>query len=186
MPYYVGAGEPEWDEWMAICESVAEPPTSMFQYIEPWAATTTVLQFPETPGPRPADLGPRPQQFSPARFQQEQRAVSELALWKLSSMTLMCRAAGLKRVFGRYDGGGDESFTYFRRVEMIDGRVGPAELIAGTPINCEALVSDAAFALMGTYDAGEFVLRGALVIDFDACTITDERNIDVVFETRDD
>jgi hypothetical protein len=48
-------------------------------------------------------------------------------------------------------------------------------------IDCEQLIENAAFALMGTYDAGEFVLRGALVIDFDACTITDEGDADVVF-----
>jgi hypothetical protein len=34
---------------------------------------------------------------------------------------------------------------------------------------------------MGRFDAGEFMLRGALIIDFEACTITDEQNPDVVF-----
>jgi hypothetical protein len=37
---------------------------------------------------------------------------------------------------------------------------------------------------MGTFDAGEFVVHGVLVIDFDACTITDEKNADVIFGNK--
>jgi len=191
MPYYIGAGEPEWDEYMAMMEDdVTEPPISLFKYVVPWTAKTAVLQFPATPGPQPQDLSADPDPQLPpgqqwvARFENEQKFASELALWKLSSMTAKCRAGGVKRVFGHYDGGGDESFTYFRGIEMSDGRLIRAESTHGETrgIDCDELIADAAFALMGRhFDAGEFVLHGAVVIDFDACTITDESNIDVVF-----
>jgi hypothetical protein len=54
MPYYVGAGEPEWDEYLDQSEtpSVNEP-VSLFKYIEPWQAETTVLRFAETAGAEP-------------------------------------------------------------------------------------------------------------------------------------
>ena len=94
MPYYVGVGDPEWDEYMKMVEDGdAEPPISLFKYVEPWAANTTVLQFPETPGPQPQDKNADPDpQLSPpqqwrARFDNEQKFASDLALWKLSSMT---------------------------------------------------------------------------------------------------
>jgi hypothetical protein len=189
MPYYVGAGEPEWDEYWRIVDDAPEPPISLFKYIEPLTANIAVLRFSETPGPRPEvkneDPAPRPLPTEQLleKFEKEQKFVSELALWELSSMTAKCRANGLKRVFGGYDGGGDESFAHVRSIEMSNGRVIPAQLIGeeAKGINCSQLVEHAAFALMGRHDAGEFVLRGAVVIDFDACTITDEKDIDVVF-----
>jgi len=189
MPYYLGAGEPEWDEYMEIIDDLpGDPPTTMFKYVEPWLAKTTVLHFPETPGPRPEGKNAEPasQQLSPEqlieRWQKEQEAASELALWKVSSMTAKCRAAGVKRVFGGYDGGGDESFSHFRGIEMNDGRVISTFGEETAAINGYELVGNAAFALLGRHDAGEFLLRGAVVIDFDACTITDEKDIDVVFD----
>jgi hypothetical protein len=193
MPYYIGAGEPEWDEYMEIAEDVAGPPISLFKYVEPWTAMTAVLPFPETPGPRPQaeKTDPAPRQLSPEqmleRFQNEQKHLSELALWELSSATAKCRDNGIKRVFGAYDGGGDESFAHFRSIEMSDGRVISAEPIDEETkgINCSQLIEQAAFALMGRHDAGEFFLRGALVIDFHACTITDEKDFDVVFGEQD-
>jgi hypothetical protein len=43
------------------------------------------------------------------------------------------------------------------------------------------MVLEAAAAFMGSFDAGEFLLHGVITIDVDACTITDEKNADVVF-----
>jgi hypothetical protein len=190
MPYYIGAGDPDWDEYLTIVEDgTTEPPISLFKYIEPWTAKTTVLKFSETPGPRPEgeNAQPAPQRLSQEqlleRFEKEQKVASELALWKLSNMVAKCRAGGVKRVFGGHDGGGDESFAHFRSIETSDGRMISAELIGEETrgIDCFQLIEDAAFALLGRHDAGEFVLRGAVVIDFDACTITDEMDADVVF-----
>jgi hypothetical protein len=192
MPYYIAAGEPEWDEYMNMLEDDdhGEPPTSLFKYAEPWTVNTSVLQFSETPGPKPTDRNadPSPGQASPRelfeRFQREQKLASDLALWNLSGITAKCRASGVKRVFGSYDGGGDESFTYLRSVEMSDGRLILPEATRAerTGIDYDQLIADAAAAFMGhRYDAGEFVLYGAVVIDFDACTVTDERDVNVVF-----
>jgi len=98
-------------------------------------------------------------------------------------MTAKCRASGIKLVLGGYDGGGDESFTHLRSIEMGDGRVISVESIPSEirDIDYGQLIEHAAFALVGRHDAGELVLRGAVVIDFDACTITDEKDIDLVF-----
>lgn len=64
---------------------------------------------------------------------------------------------------------------------MNDGRkVSPDALPKGAGVDFEQLFEMAIFAIMGGYDAGEFILRGAAVIDIDACTITDEKNVDVV------
>ena len=193
MPYYIGAGDPEWDQHQKINEErgdYSEPPISLFKYVEPWTAGTTVLQFPETPGPRPqdktADPDPNLNESEQWRvnYQNEQKHASELGLWAVSGMTAKCRANGIKRVFGDYDGGGDESFTYFRGIEMNDERRISADSIRGETrgIDCEQLIADGVAALMGgSFDAGEFILHGAVVIDFEACTVTDERNVDVVF-----
>ncbi|HEY7302422.1 MAG TPA: hypothetical protein VH684_31380 [Xanthobacteraceae bacterium] len=214
MPYYVGAGDPEWDEYLAQSETDRiNEPVSLFKYVEPWQAETTVLRFAEAPGAEPEVpqktvyrrpstpkrgffarlLGKQPApvaetpQPSPEQvvenWKKRQKAVCARALWKLSGMVAACRAAGVKRVFGSYDGGGDESFTHVHGAEMRDGRViEPDELRkAAQAVDYDRLVDNAVSALMGTFDAGEFVLRGAVIIDFDACTITDEKNADVVF-----
>jgi hypothetical protein len=209
MPFYVGAGDPEWEAYLA--QSETDNPVPLFQYIEPWQAGTTVLQFAEAPGAEPeapqdivSDIAssrppaPRPSFF--ARLFGRQAAAPSLqelveganrrrqaacarALWKISSVTATFRAAGVSRVFGSYDGGEDESFTHLHGVEMSDGRVIETEEVRNTAqtVDYDQLVEDAVSALMGHYGAGEFMLRGALVIDFDACTITDEKNADVVF-----
>jgi hypothetical protein len=214
MPYYVGAGEPEWDEYLAQSETDSfNEPVSLFKYVEPWQAETTVLRFAEAPGAEPeapqntayrqpptprrgffarlfgkqaASVAETPQP-SPEQlvenFRKKQEAACARALWKVSGMTAACRAAGVKRVFGSYDGGGDESFTHLHGAEMTDGRVIEPDELRKTAqaVDYDELVDDAVSALMGSFDAGEFVLRGAVIIDFDACTITDEKNADVVF-----
>jgi hypothetical protein len=214
MPYYVGAGEPEWDEYLVRSETDSvDQPVSLFKYVEPWEAQTTVLRFAQAPGAEPEVpqnivhrrpstprrgffarlLGkqaatvvetpqPSPQQLV-EDFKKRQKAASAHALWKVSGIAAACRTGGVKRVFGSYDGGGDESFTHLHGAEMNDGRmIGPDELReTAQAVNCEELVNDAVSALMGRYDAGEFVLRGAVIIDLDACTITDEKNADIVF-----
>jgi hypothetical protein len=220
MPYYVGAGTPEWDQYMDGAQTESEEPLpSLFSYIEPSVAETTVLAFSETPGPEPEV--PRRAAFNPRRapkpgffarlfgakappveetpqptpeqmfesYQAEQKAAAAQELWEVSRLTAPCRALGVKRVFASYDGGGDESFTYFRGVEMSDGHVLTADSLRQEEprreevqgIDFEPLVEHAAAALMGSFDAGEFILHGVLIIDFDACTITDEKNADVVF-----
>jgi hypothetical protein len=108
------------------------------------------------------------------------------ALWKVSTLTARCRALGVKRVYGSYDGGNDESFTSFHGIMMRDGRVIAAELAREDTrgIDCDRLVENAAHALMGGFDAGNFQLHGVLTIDVDASTITDEKNADVVFGNK--
>jgi hypothetical protein len=190
-----------------------EPPVSLFEYIEPLQAHSTVLSFPDTPGPEPEI--PRRAAYSPPpvrkpgffarlfgqkeasvaeaprlsteqwleNFRMEEKAASAHALWKLSGLTATCRALGVKRVFGSYDGGGDESFTYYHGIEMSDGCMISEELLrkVAEDIDCDQLVENAVSAIMGGFDAGEFKLHGAVIIDFDACTITDEKDAGIVF-----
>ena len=127
MPYYVGAGEPEWDEYLDLSESdTFSEPVSLFKYVEPWQAETTVLRFSETPGAEPevpqrtaysqpstpkrgfftrllgkqaAPVAETPQ-LSPGQLFEnfkKRKAVSARALWKVSGMTALCREAGVKR-----------------------------------------------------------------------------------------
>jgi hypothetical protein len=216
MPYFIGAGTPEWDE-LPHPETLSETqqseierfnaPILSFTYVEPWQAGTTVLRFPDVPGAEP-EIPPQPVYRPPPRrsffarlfsrqpqtpqpppeqfaenYRKRQEAVCAHSLWKISRMTAACRAAGVKRVFGRYDGGNDESFTHFQGVEMSDGRVIEADELGkmSPAVDYQALVDDAVSAFMGSYGAGEFFLYGAVVIDFDTCTLTDEKNEDVVF-----
>jgi hypothetical protein len=181
MPYYVDVDTHE-------DEPVGDGRLSWFKYIDPWHANTAVLPFSDPPAPEPEapvdnvdtrgmDVHERDRAW---RENDEKRFTH--ALWKVSKLAATCKALGVKRVFGSYDGGGDESFTYFRGIEMHDGRMISRERLgdetAGVP--CDELVENAVCALMGIFDAGEFHLYGAVTIDCDACTITDEKNRDVV------
>jgi hypothetical protein len=186
MPYYVGEDMPEWGEYMELEEaSSSEPPVSLFKYVEPLQANAAVVPFPDTPGPEPEI--PQRAPYSPEtwfeNYRKEQEATAAHALWKVSGLTATCRALGVKRVFGSYDGGGDESFTHYHGVEMRDSRALSEELLrkVAEDVDCDQLVEDAVTVLMGSYGAGEFALRGALIIDFEACTITDEKDAGVVF-----
>jgi hypothetical protein len=214
MPYYIDEEMPEWEEyWKREEAGGGESPASLFTYIEPLQANTTVLPFADTPGPEPEV--PQRTAYSPPpvrkpgffarlfgqkavlvtetprlsteqlleNFRIEEEAASAHALWKVSGLTATCRALGVKRVFGSYDGGGDESFTHYHGVEMRDSRALSEEVLCkvAEDIDGDQLVEDAVTALMGRYGAGEFILRGAVIIDFDAYTITDEKDADVVF-----
>jgi len=140
--------------------------------------------FGQPPAPAPAPAQPTPEDWQNWRtkFFEVEKARSAHALWKVSKAADRFRAAGVRRVFGGYDGGGDESFTHFRSVEMNDGRRLDYNGLEQNWLDCEALIFDAAAAIMGQFDAGEFTLRGALTVDFDACTITDEKDAAIVFE----
>lgn len=195
-------------------DAAGEPPASLFKYVEPWQANATVLSFPDTPGPEP-DVPPfithgpprqpgffgrlfggnaapaaEPQRLSTEQlmenYRKHEQAASAHAIWKLAGLTATCRALGVKRVFGSYDGGGDESFTHYHGMEMRDGGVISAEALGriAEQVDCEELVGNAVSAIMGAFDAGEFILHGAVVIDFDACTITDEKDAGVVFGAK--
>jgi hypothetical protein len=184
VPYYIGEGMPEWEEYLQEREAGRwEPPVSLFTYIKPWEAETTVLPFPETPGLEP-EIPQRTdsQENWLENYTKWQKAASAHALWQLSGLTATCRALGVKRVFGSYDGGGDEGFVYYRDMEMSDGRMITEEQLRkiAEDVDYHQIVGNAVFALMGIFDAGPFVLHGVVTIDFDACTITDEKNADVV------
>jgi hypothetical protein len=215
MPYYVGEGDPGWDEYCAWDETgkPGDPPASLMRYIEPWEAKTATVSFPETPGPEP-EIPPRPRypfqvarkpglfaplfgrkaapaagtpQLSPEQYWENHverlEAACAHALWKVSATAAGCRALGVKRIYASYDGGGGESFINFDAAEMNDGRMAgrPALQKEGGSIDFDQLAEDAVFAIMGNFDEGQFTLRGAAVIDFEACTITDEKDERVVF-----
>ena len=134
-------------------------------------------------GKKPAPATTNPDlttQDSNTQFQEMENATSKHALWRVSAATANFRALGVKRVIGTYDGGGDESFTYCQFAEMIDGRRVRFHGVQGPGAAFEGLIDDAATAIMGGFDAGEFILRGALTIDFEACTITDEKDRAIV------
>lgn len=141
-------------------------------------------------GRRPPSIAPVPtltpeqREDSVRAFLEKQKAASEHALWAVSTAAARFRGAGVKRIVGTYDGGGDESFTCFQFMEMNDGRridVNEIAQVGLEQFGLEDLIYEAAAALMGKYDAGEFILQGALTVDVDACTITDEKDAATVF-----
>lgn len=171
---------------------IPDPPQSPLRVVQPVVAPVTQGFFArvfgrqptsaQTPAPAPE---PSPEQWQDwrSKFEEREDAIAKHALWKISGLVAKFRAAGVKRVVGAYDGGGDESFTHFRSVEMNDGRV--ILEVGNWGLDYSALIDDAASAIMGRFDAGEFMLRGVLTIDFVACTITDEKNAEVVFGPSD-
>lgn len=194
MPYYFGWDEAESLENLARSESdgAGGLPRSVFRYIEPEVVKTATFSFPEIPGPEPEVRPPVARTRQPTteelieEFEEDLKADTARALWKVSSAVAICRAMGVRRVFGSYDGGGDESFTLVLGIEMSNGRVIETAAFGKEVqgVNYRELVDEAVFAVMGGFAAGEFTLRGAIIIDFDACVIMDEQDPDVVFGNK--
>jgi hypothetical protein len=66
MPYYIGAGEPEWDNYIELLEEDSERPLrTLLKYIEPWEAKTMAVSFPATPGPEPVVPPELPYPYAP-------------------------------------------------------------------------------------------------------------------------
>jgi subtilisin family serine protease len=210
MPYTFGEGDPGWEEYMEDQEQAYEVqqaavrPLGRFTYVEPEHAKATVLTFPHEPvpaAPRPkpgvlARLGLDFGRTAPAAapttpvvpgsedwlttYYKEQAEAAARALASVATQAARLRGAGVVRVHGRYDGGNDEGFSHLDAVEMRDSR-----RLAGQDANAdgaEDLVENAVVALVGTgYGTGPYELYGAVIIDCDACTITDVKDRDLVF-----
>ncbi len=118
--------------------------------------------------------------------------------------------AGAKHVYCRYDGGNDEGFAWLDHVathtgEKLSGkdiaarltgrglasRMAAAGLLYAPPDDADvaflqSLVADGfaidcALLLLGSgFGTGPFYLYGAFTVDLEACTITDDRNADLV------
>lgn len=120
------------------------------------------------------------------------------------------RELGVRQLYGRYDGGGDEGFSWLDHAVLADG----ADLDAAALVQqlaeqkfLDRLVAHGVkerhksssdrhqiasfvdnwlcmeFAMMllgGSYGAGEYVMYGAFTVDLDACTVTDDRAADPV------
>jgi hypothetical protein len=208
-------------------ESLARGPLDRFAYVEPWEAKTSVLHFSRTPrtasersaadqgavrrpgiiarifGSKPPEvLKPRPEiEFgSPewlANYHAEQKRKTEEALERVAVWAAAFRAAGVRRVLIRYDGGNDEGFTHFEAFEMADGRRltrrdAGASTVVRTAIQATGdkpdtsgfkkygyleILDDAAVALLGPgFGTGPFEMFGAITVDCEACTITDEKD----------
>jgi hypothetical protein len=187
---------------------------SLYKYILPENANATIVHFSDDPGLRPGPVpdelyypppaqkigffarlfGKKPEPEIPAptqeqiweNYQQRAKATAAHALWEFNNATKARRDMGIKRVIGSYDGGNDESFTNFQSVELNDGsRFGPANLPAHLKVETfQAIIDQAVDILMGSYGEGPFDLRGAVTVDFETCTITDEKDRDIVFQYK--
>ena len=97
----------------------------------------------------------------------------------------------------RYDGGNDEGFTHFEAIEMADGRrltskdptardvIRAAIKAKGGKADTDGfekygdldILDDAAVAFLGPgFGAGNCAMFGAITIDCEGCTITDEKD----------
>jgi hypothetical protein len=208
-------------------ENLARGPLDRFTYLEPWEAKTSLLHFSHTPhtasernaadqgairrpgivarifGSKPPEgLKRRPEIEigSPewmANFHVEQKRKAEEALERVAVWAAAFRAAGVRRVLIRYDGGNDEGFTHFEALEMADGsrltsQDARASDVVRTAIEATGdksdtngfekygyleILDDAAVAFLGPgFGTGPYELFGAITVDCEACTITDEKD----------
>jgi hypothetical protein len=185
MPYYFGEDMPGWEELFALDEGTGETvvPPNVFKYVEPWANEMTVMSFPGVPGPELEKPEYNPTNWSDY-FSKDQAYRSRTALNRLAVLAAKCREADVTHVIGSYQGGNDEGFTHFHAVILKDGRriEQPGDLPVG--IDFDEFVDNAVTALMGNWGAGAYELYGAVTIDIDARTISDEKDRDTVFAAK--
>ena len=132
-----------------------------------------------------------------ANFHAEQKRKAEEALERVAVWAAAFRAAGVGRVLIRYDGGNDEGFTHFEALEMADGSrltsqdarasdiVRAAIEATGDKSDTHSLekygyleiLDDAVAAFLGPgFGTGPYEMFGAITVDCEACTITDEKD----------
>lgn len=131
-----------------------------------------------------------------ANYHIEQKRRSEEALERVAVTAAALRENGVRKLLLRYDGGNDEGFTHFEALEMADGRrltKGDAEAVKAIGAAVKAIdgdsgdtadfetygylemLDDAAIAFLGPgFGTGPFEMYGAITIDCEACTMTDE------------
>ncbi len=130
-------------------------------------------------------------------FQAEQKRKAEEALERVAVWAAAFRAAGVRKVLMRYDGGNDEGFTHFEALEMADGRrltrqdptardvIRAAIKAKGDKVDTDGfekygdldILDDAAVAFLGPgFGTGTYEMFGAITIDCEGCTITDEKD----------
>jgi hypothetical protein len=183
MPYYFGEDMPEWEAFFENDDVEPVIPPDVFKYVEPWAKDATVIAFPDVPGPELEEPVYTPTNFS-EYFEKSQAFQSTQATNKISMLAKKCRELKVKRVLGSYQGGNDEGFTRFQGLVMADGRrIEPVDSLPDG-IDFEGMIDAAVTALMGSWGAGPYELIGAVMIDIDASTITDEKDRDAVFAAK--
>jgi hypothetical protein len=120
------------------------------------------------------------------------------------------RALGVKQLYGRYDGGNDEGFSWLDNALLRDGTCIDADALAQRLMDRKFLdlliargvmkridrmsereqvasfirdwmCTEWATLLLGRgYGTGEYVMYGAFVVDLDACIVTDDPKADPV------
>ncbi|QPF93401.1 hypothetical protein [Bradyrhizobium commune] len=120
------------------------------------------------------------------------------------------RALGVKQLYGRYDGGNDEGFSWLDNALMRDGTRIDADTLAQRLMEQKFLDELTAKGVMkridrtseldqvrsfirdwmctewanlllgGSYGTGEYVMYGAFVVDLDDCTVIDDPKADPV------
>lgn len=128
-------------------------------------------------------------------FRLSQKREAQEALERVAEWAAAFRAVGVRRVLMHYDGGNDEGFVHFDAFEMADGRRlawkddGASEVArraaeaAGHTADVSVfqdyghldILLDAAIAFLGPgFGTGPYEMFGAITIDCEACTLTDE------------
>lgn len=120
------------------------------------------------------------------------------------------RALGVRQLYGRYDGGNDEGFSWLDNALLRDGTRIDADALAQRLMELKFLdqltaggvmkrvdrmseldqlrsfIRDwmctewATLLLGGSYGAGEYVMFGAFVVDLDDCTVVDDPKADPI------
>jgi hypothetical protein len=166
MPYYFGEGDPGWDELRGEDDDDRPPRVSQFRYLPPPDVGGTPDpvhlsdQVPEPPPasrPRPAPapslldrmLGRRPPAPASVRhptWQEQQQEQERRGQHWLALVMQGLREMGVRRVYGRCDGGNDEGFAWADHVELRSGeRLAPGDAgarLAGTELRARLIDAD--------------------------------------------
>jgi hypothetical protein len=222
MPYCFGEGDPGWDELMEG-DAARAPKVSQFYYLTPpdMGGPPSPVRFSDqVPAPRGAApaapslldrlLGRRPGAEAMLGQEREAERARSSQQW-LALIVAALREIGVRRVYGRYDGGNDEGFAWLDHVALASGeRLTPDEAarrLAATRLRerladaglwhaqwgagekamrdvaLDALVTECAVNLLGGgYGTGPFYMYGAFTVDLDACTIVDDRDAEPIAE----
>jgi hypothetical protein len=233
MPSYWGEGDPGWDEEEDGERTYRPPKASQFHYSLPFHVLPPPESISHHESVQFSDRIPQPPTFLPPQtasvprgllglllghrarpasapeprltLEQQQEASAYRGQHVLALIVSALREIGVRRVYCRYDGGGDEGFAWLDHAETQSGerlaptllarRLGKTSLLrrgidAGLwprrrVMRAQQLrdIADMQFAdecaarlLGGGFGTGEMLLYGALTVDLDTCTIADDRD----------
>ncbi len=135
-------------------------------------------------------------------YEKEQQQEAAQALYRVAVAAAALRSHGVNKVFVSYDGGNDEGFARLESLELGGRQVTRSDPEAKAAINAASVAAcgreadadmferfgdvefadDAAIAFVGPgFGTGPYEMVGAIIIDCEACTLTDVKDRHEIF-----